>query len=256
MLACQVLHCSIGLFFNLFTLSTQDLSFRNRLVASLPSSARGQMLQHSELVELPITTALSAPLDCTDHAYFPIDCFVSVVLPVSGEADMEIALVGNEGMFNIDTVFGANSSCFGARVMGPGRALKIHKDALRMRRAEDATLRQLLFRYMDVRACQTAQKAACMTRHTVQQRLARTLLMLRDRAFSTELFLTHESLAVMLGVRRESVSQAARCFQKRGLISYGRAYLVLLEEQLLERAACSCYQSDLDIYGRALQAED
>lgn len=233
-------------------MSTQDLSLRNLLVALLPSSARGQLLQHSQLVELPVTTALGPPLDCADYAYFPIDCFVSVVLPVSGEADIEIALVGNEGMFNIDTVFGANRSCFGARVMGPGRALKIHKDALRMRRAEDATLRQLLFRYIDVRACQSAQKAACMTRHTVQQRLARTLLMLRDRAFSTELFLTHESLAVMLGVRRESVSQAARSFQTRGLISYGRAYLVLLDEQLLEQTACACYQADLDVYAQAL----
>lgn len=225
------------------------------LVALLPSSDRGQLLQHSELVELPVTTALGSPLDCMDHAYFPIDCFVSVVLPVAGAADIEIALVGNEGMFNIDTVFGARSSCFGARVMGAGRALKIHKNALRMRRAEDALLRQLLFRYMDVRACQTAQKAACMTRHTVEQRLARTLLMLRDRSFSTELFLTHELLAVMLGVRRESVSQAARSFQNRGLISYGRGYLVLLEEQLLERATCSCYQCDLETYARAFQPE-
>ena len=168
---------------------------------------------------------------------------------------MEIALVGNEGMFNTATVLGVNSSSFTTRVQGAGRALKIHRNALRLRRADDHDLRDILFRYIDVRACQLAQKAACMSYHTVEQRLARSLLMVRDRANSHELFITHESLALMLGVRRESVSQAANNFQKRGLISYGRGYVVLLEEEDLKQGACACYQADLDVYTRTLSPE-
>lgn len=236
-------------------MSPTDLSLKNRLIASLPSTARGLLLEHSELVELSLHAVPTSPGESTKHAYFPIDCFVSVILPMDGAADMEIALVGNEGMFNTATVLGVKDSCFATRVQGAGRALKIHKDALRMRRAADSDLRNTLFRYIDVRACQLAQKAACMTHHTVEQRLARSLLMVRDRANSPELFITHESLALMLGVRRESVSQAANLFQKRGLISYGRGYVVLLEEESLKHSACACYQADLDVYARTLSPE-
>ncbi|MBC7610109.1 MAG: Crp/Fnr family transcriptional regulator [Polaromonas sp.] len=233
----------------------KDVSLKNLLVASLPPAARALLLEHSELVELALHAVLTSPGEPAKYAYSPIDSFVSVILPIHGAADMELALVGNEGMFNTSTALGVADSCFVTRVQGAGRALKIRRDALRMRRAEDADLRHILFRYIDVRTCQLAQKAACMTYHTVEQRLARSLLMVRDRAHSTELFLTHESLALMLGVRRESVSQAANTFQKRGLINYGRGYVILLEELDLKHSACSCYQSDLDIYARTLFTE-
>ena len=236
-------------------MSQKDLSLKNLLVASLPSTARGLLLEHSELVELSLHAVLTSPDNCEKYAYFPIDSFVSVVLQIAGAAEMEIALVGNEGMFNTATVLGVNSSSFTTRVQGAGRALKIHRNALRLRRADDHDLRDILFRYIDVRACQLAQKAACMSYHTVEQRLARSLLMVRDRANSHELFITHESLALMLGVRRESVSQAANSFQKRGLISYGRGYVVLLEEEDLKQGACACYQADLDVYTRTLSPE-
>jgi CRP-like cAMP-binding protein len=238
-----------------YSLSQKDLSLKNQLVASLPSSPRALLLEHSELVELALHAVVTRPGEPGKHAYFPIDSFVSVILPIHGAADMEVALVGNEGMFSTATVLGVKDSCFVTRVQGSGRALKIHTDALRMRRADDADLRHILFRYIDVLTCQLAQKAACMTYHTVEQRLARSLLMVRDRAHSSELFLTHESLALMLGVRRESVSQAANSFQKRGLISYGRGYVVLLDERALKHTACACYQADLDVYARTLLSE-
>lgn len=233
----------------------KDLSLKNRLVAALPPVARGLLLEYSELVELTLHSIVFPSGEPAKYAYFPIDSFVSVILPIDGAADMEVALVGNEGMFNTSTVLGLKGACFKTRVQGAGRALRIHRDALRLRRAEDGDLRDLLFRYINVRTCQLAQKSACMNHHTVEQRLARSLLMVRDRAQSSELFITHESLSMMLGVRRESVSQAANIFQKHGLISYGRGYVILHDESALERTACACYQSDLMVYAQTLSGE-
>ena len=230
----------------------KDLSLANRLVAALPAAERGQLLEHSELVELKLHSVLLAAGEVAEHAYFPVDSFVSLVLQAEGAPNIEVALVGNEGMFNTSTVLGVETSSLSSLVQGAGRAFKIHRRALQLRRAEDKCLRDILHRYVDVRAQQLAQKAACMNYHSVEQRLARSLLMTRDRAHSGELFLTHESLALMLGVRRESVSQAASSFQREGLISYSRGYVMLLDETGLEAAACKCYQADLMVYDRTL----
>ena len=112
--------------------------------------------------------------------------------------------------------------------------------------------REVLHRYIALRMDQLALNMACASCHSVEQRLARWLLMARDRAHSNELVLTHEVLALMLGVRRESVTQAASSLQKHGLISYSRGDLMLLDQPGLEAVACSCYRTDLEIYEGAM----
>lgn len=230
----------------------QDFSLKNHLIAGLAPSSRSSLLQHSELVELNLHAELLVA-GCGDHyAYFPIDGFVSLTLAVDGDNELEIALVGCEGMFNTTLVLGELTSTLTSIVQGAGRALRIHRNALRMRRAQDAGLRQVLLGYASVVLRQTAQRAACLRFHTVAQRLARSLLMARDRAHSSELFLTHEALSVMIGARRDTVSQAASALQKAGVISYIRGYVLLLDEAALARSACPCYQADLASY-RQLQ---
>lgn len=233
----------------------KDLSLANRLISALPANARGLLLEHSALVELKLHEVLIAAEQEAEHAYFPIDSFVSLIAQADDTPNVEVALVGNEGMFNTSTVLGVASSPLASLVQGAGRAFKIHRKALQLRRVEDACLRDVLYRYIDVRANQLARKAACMNYHTVEQRLARSLMMTRDRAHSSELFLTHESLALMLGARRESVSQAASAFQKYGLISYRRGYVMLLDITGLEAASCKCYQADLLAYRRAFSRD-
>lgn len=107
---------------------------------------------------------------------------------------------------------------------------------------------------MTLRMDQLARNMACAGFHTVEQRLARWLLMVKDRAHSNELLLTQEVLSHMLGVRRESVTQAASALQKKELISYSRGDLMLLKQPELEEAACSCYEADLAIYERAMDS--
>jgi CRP-like cAMP-binding protein len=212
----------------------QDISLKNRLVGMLPPLERALLLDHSELIELKVHQKLNMVGEHTDHTYFPIDSFISVVLELEGVANMEVATVGNEGMFNMAGILGAPVSTFSALVQGAGRALKIHRKAFAMRRAEDARLRNMLFRYFYVATSQLAQRTVCMNHHTVEQRLARALLTSRDRTSSHELFLTHEALAFMTGARRESISHAASVLQKLGRISYNRGYIVLLDEPALE----------------------
>ena len=109
----------------------------------------------------------------------------------------------------------------------------------------------MINRYADARLSQLAQQTVCINHHSVEQRLARALLMTRDRVSSSEIFLTHEVFSLMLGVRRESVTQAASAFQRRGLISYSRGYVMLIDEPALQSIACGCYEADLQTYERA-----
>lgn len=231
----------------------KDLSFANRLIGLMPADDRALFLEHSEMVELKVQTVLALAGDNADHAYFPVDSIVAVLLPGNGADGMEIGLIGNEGMVGTSLVLGVRISAFTSVVQGAGRSFKIHHQALEKLLAADACLRIVLNRYIDVRMSHLAQQVACKNSHTVEQRLARWLLMTRDRAHASELFLTHEVLARMLGVRRESITQAARSLQRHGLISYTRGYVMLMDAAALENRACACYRRDLAVYERTLR---
>ena len=231
----------------------KDLSLVNRLIALLPADDRAIFLEHSELVELKVQTVLVQAGENPDYAYFPVDSVVASLLPDNGADGVEIGLVGNEGMANTSLVLGVRASAFTSVVQGAGRSFRIHYKELEKLLAADSCLRVVLNRYIDVRMRHLAQQLACKNSHTVKQRLARWLLMTRDRAHANELFLTHEILARMLGVRRESITQAARSLQTHGLISYTRGYVMLLDTEALEEVACSCYRSDIAVYERTLR---
>ena len=249
-------HCAVAINPQLrgaHLLLQKDLSLVNRLVALMPASDRAVFLEHSEMVELKVQTVLAQAGKNSDHAYFPVDCVVVSLLHDNGADGVEIGLVGNEGMANTSLVLGVRTSAFTSVVQGAGRSFKIHYKELEKLLAENLCLRVVLNRYIDVRMRQLAQRVACKNSHTVKQRLARWLLMTRDRAHANELFLTHEILALMLGVRRESVTLAARSLQTHGLISYTRGYVMLMDTAALEEVACTCYRSDIAVYERTLR---
>ena len=230
----------------------KNISLANRLISALPARVRAALLDKCELVDLRLHSLVGEASRPAEQAYFPVDCFVSVILPSPDTPDVEVALVGQEGMFNTATVFGVTTSAFTHLVQGAGRAFRISVGSLQQLLLEGAGLRQLLHRYVDVRDQQLARQLACGRYHSLEQRYARLLLTARDRAQCSELFMTYEVLAQMLGVRRETVSRAASFFQDRGLISYNRGYLLLLDEPGLMQAACLCYQSDQLAYEHAI----
>lgn len=226
----------------------------NRLLKALPRRESERMLGECEAVGLNVGEILYQPNARIRHVYFPADSSISLMIPVDRTSNLEVALVGNEGMLGSPLVLGVNVSPLRAIVHGDGLAWRMSAVAFARELGRSAALRRGMHRYLQVRMCQLAQAAACTRFHMVEQRLARCLLMTQDRAHSDEFHATHEALAFMLGVRRVGVTKAANVLQTRKLIHYHRGKISILDRLGMEAAACGCYQADRETYNGLLVA--
>ncbi len=213
----------------------------NLLLAALPAVDRRRLLINRAPVDLVEAETLAEVGGVARHAFFPIDGFVSLIAQVDGGASLEVGLVGNEGMVGTSFILGVRVAPLRALVQGAGRAWKVEASTLSREIERSSALRRVLQRYVYVSLSQIAQTAACTRYHFLEPRLARWLLMTRDRAQSTKFHITHELLAYMLGVRRVGVTRAASALQRRKLIHYTRGNLEILDVPGLEAAACGCY---------------
>jgi hypothetical protein len=220
---------------------------RNRLLAKLPDKFRQRFIAACDDVDLVFEDIVAEPGKTLSHVYFPTASFISQITPTD-KANLEVALVGNEGMFGVPLGLGVPVSNVRGMVQGGGRALRMGAAEFRRQLEKSAELREQVGRYTFVMLSQLAQTVACNRFHVVEQRLARWLLMSADRAHSPMFPVTHAFLAYMLGVRRVGVTTAARALQGRGLIRYSRGKLAVLDRKGLEAASCSCYRSDLAVY--------
>jgi CRP-like cAMP-binding protein len=214
----------------------------NTLLAGLPRKAYRALLATLTPVSLAFGDVLYEPGDRIRDVYFPGRSVVSLLTVVDDRSALEVGLVGREGMVGIPLALGIDVSPVRALVQGGGAALQM--SAPRFRKAFDASppLRQSLHRYTNGLMAQITQTAACNRFHVVEARLARWLLMTRDRVGSPTFRLTQEFLSHMLGVRRVGVTHAASALQRRRLIEYTRGHIRILDGAGLEAAACSCYQ--------------
>jgi CRP-like cAMP-binding protein len=224
----------------------------NRLLASLPTRARNEVLESCEQVALTFGESLSEPTEPLRYAYFPADGFISLMTNVNGHANLEVGLIGNEGMFSPASAFGMDVAPLRALVQGSGGALRMKTADLRRVAEASAPLRDTLNRYMCVIIAELAQNAACNRFHLIEARLARWLLTTHDRAQTDKLALTHGLLATMLGVRRSGISVAAAVLQASKAIRYSRGEVTILDRGRLERASCECYGAANEMYRRYL----
>jgi CRP-like cAMP-binding protein len=224
----------------------------NQLLAGLPQPLRGRLLRRLEPVELRMEQVLSSPGQRMRHVFFPTHSFISLIVPLDGHAGLEVGLVGDEGMVGVSAILGLAVAPMHTLVQGAGAALRMETAAFISEIQRSAPLQRLLNRYLYVTLSQLAQSGACTRFHLVEARLARWLLMTRDRAHADEFYITHVFLSHMLGVRRAGITRAAGSLRKRNLIHYSRGLLTIIDSVGLEKAACSCYATHRKEYARML----
>lgn len=224
----------------------------NRLLGALPSIERRRLLGECETVELAFADVLYTPPQRLTHVYFPINSFISLIMPIDADSSLEVGIVGSEGVFGIPLVLGVDVSPVRALVQGAGSALRMGAEPLRRELQRSPVLRRHIDRYMCIHLTQLAQTAGCTRFHVVEARLARWLLMTQDRARAKSFHVTHEFLALMLGVRRVGVTKAATALQERKLICYRRGNVTVLDRRGLKAASCGCYNADRASYDRIL----
>lgn len=214
----------------------------NKVLAGLPRADYQRLAGKLEPVTLAFGEILYEPGEQVRYVYFPGDSLMSLLIVIDGRLALEVGLVGREGMMGMAFAMGTSISPVRALVQGAGSALRMEAAAFRRELRLSASLQRELHLYNHALMIQFAQTAACNRFHVVAARLARRLLMTRDRLCSDQFRLTHEFLGQVLGVRRVGVTKAAHALKKRKLIDYSRGNISILNGRGLEAAACSCYE--------------
>jgi CRP-like cAMP-binding protein len=223
----------------------------NSLLGKLPSRDRRRLASAMESVDMPFGIVLYQSGDRIDYVYFPTDCLVSLVATADDRQLAEVGLVGREGEVGGSTALGNGISPFQAIVQGAGSAMRMKASHLRGKFRNMSSLQRRLLNFSHLLTAQIAQTAACNRFHHVSARLARWLLMTRDRQLTNEFRVTQQFLAHMLGVQRGGVSRAASDLKRRQIIRYSRGRITILNEKALAAASCRCYQQVKDLYERS-----
>jgi CRP-like cAMP-binding protein len=225
----------------------------NLLLAALPRLDREQIIATCDVVHMEAGESLFEPGEPIRFVYFPTGSVVSLLSSTDGSSQVEVALIGAEGMVGMSSMLDVKTAPFKALVQGTGSALRMPTAVFLSHLEHRPALARRLARYLYVRVVELAQMVTCTRFHAVEPRLARWLLMTRDRARAEHFHVTQELLAVMLGVRRAGITVAAGSLQARGLISYRRGLIAIQNGKGLERASCSCYARSRESYARCLR---
>lgn len=214
----------------------------NHLLNSLAKEEYSRIAPFLTLVELENGEVLCESGDGMRHIYFPTTAVVSLHYVLENGASAEIAVLGNEGLVGIELLMGGSTTPSRAVVHCKGLAYRLRPSVLLTEFQMGGNMQQLLLRYTQALMTQMTQIAVCNRHHSVEQQLCRWLLLSCDRALGNTLNVTHELIANMLGVRRESVTEAAGRLQREGLIRYSRGRIQILDTNRLEHHGCECYQ--------------
>ncbi len=214
---------------------------QNHLLAVLPQEDLERLSPLLEHVQLALGDMLYEPGQHMRHAYFPSTAIISLHYVTESGASAETAGVGNEGVVGVSLFMGGESTSSSAVVQIAGHAYRMEARALKAEFDRGGLLQKMLLRYTQALMTQMSQTAACNRHHSLEQRLCRWLLLTDDRSASSDLAMTQELIATMLGVRREGITEAAGNLQRAGLIQNRRGHITVLQRAGLETRSCECY---------------
>jgi CRP-like cAMP-binding protein len=215
---------------------------RNRLLLALPSRNLKQLLPELEHISCERGQVLMDADSSLNHIFFPDSGVVSVVAVYANGGIIEMATIGREGCTGVKAIFGAKRSSSRLLVQIPGSAAKMSRAAFTRAMESMPSFRSLMYAYVHAFLEQILVSCACNGAHSLKERLARWLLMMRDRGDDDTLRITQDLLAEMLGVERPTITNAARELERAGLIARGRRQVTILDRQGLTKASCECYQ--------------
>jgi CRP-like cAMP-binding protein len=227
---------------------------KNQLLASLPDSEWERWSPLLEQVDMPLGEVLYESGVTLNHVYFPLTSIVSLLYVMENGASAEIAVVGHEGVVGISLFMGGESTPSRAVVQSAGIGCRLPAEIIKREFGRSGAVLHLLLRYTQALITQMAQTAVCNRHHSLDQQLCRWLLLSLDRLEGSELVMTQELIANMLGVRREGVTEGALKLQKAGLIQYTRGHITVLDRKGLEDRTCECYAVVKREYDRLLPA--
>jgi CRP-like cAMP-binding protein len=214
----------------------------NLLLARLSERDLETLRPHFERLSLTHGQHVIIPDEPVRDVYFPINCLLSLVTVMEDGSSVESGSIGREGMSGIPVLLDAQQTPMPTFVQVPGEAIRVRAELLKKVYDEGLELRKLLNRYIHVVIVNGSHAAACNRLHKVSERFCKWLLMSSDGIGSEDVAITHEYLAVMMGVRRAGVTVAAGAAQKAGLIKYRRGHISIIDRAGLEACACECYQ--------------
>jgi CRP-like cAMP-binding protein len=227
----------------------------NRLLASLPDRDCARLLPQLEILTLFANESVYESGEEINYSYFPLDCIVVLISSVEPKATVEVGMIGNEGMLGAQTLMGAKQSASQALILCEGKALRLPATVLKKEAKRSSRMRELMLNYANALLAQSAQLAACHRYHTPRARLARLLLMIDDRVNGSEIRITQDVVAHLLGTRRATVTQGVNQLQQERLIASVRGRISVLDRAGLETEACNCYATIAQQYSTTPHTE-
>lgn len=221
----------------------EPLGFTNRILLALPHASLDRIKPFLEPLIMERGQVIDRMNGPIKHMYFVNRGLVSVVKTMRDGRTVEIGAVGLEGVTDPNALFGIDRALLETMVQIPGSAFRIEREILKREMGRDVAVRDIMQKYIRFAFSQIAQTAACNRLHSLEERCCRWLLLAHDSALADNFSLTHEFLAMMLGVRRSGVSIVAHLLKKAGLIDYRRGRVTILDRAGLMDAACECYGS-------------
>ena len=214
---------------------------QNSLLGALSAAECGRLANDLELVTLTLGQVLYEAGQAMSHAYFPLDCIVSILYVMKNGESAEIAIVGNDGLIGVPLFMGGESTQSRAIVQNAGHAYRLKSQVLKDEFYRGGALQRLLLLFASALITQMVQTAACNRHHAIDQQLCRWMLLSLDRLPSSRISMTEKLVGNMLGLSPAQVTKATTVLKNAGLIHYDAGEITVLDRPGVEKRSCECY---------------